>query len=102
MIRLMFLLAAAASSTMAMARSYHQDPPKTYPSETYFHNPSNDPNAGFYNAAKDPNAVYRGGTYAGSDPNYKSGRHSFASSADGCFNLATREGVLTSLEDHEG
>jgi hypothetical protein len=45
-------------------RSRHDGAPS---SGTYFHGPTNDPNA-FYNPAKDPNAVYYGGTYAGSDP----------------------------------
>jgi hypothetical protein len=49
--------AIAVTSTMAMARSRHQDPPKTY-----------SPQTNFYHPASDPNAVYVGGTFAGSDP----------------------------------
>jgi hypothetical protein len=64
MIRLILSLllasATAVTATTAMARSRHHGAPS---SETYFHGPTNDPNAGFY-----PNAVYSGGTYAGSDP----------------------------------
>jgi hypothetical protein len=52
-----FVVAIGAASTMAMARSRHQDPPKAYPSETNRDSP-----------AADPNSVYVGGTYAGSDP----------------------------------
>ncbi|MBO0756600.1 MAG: hypothetical protein J2P54_12105, partial [Bradyrhizobiaceae bacterium] len=69
MIRLMLSLvlasAIAVTATTATARSRHYGAP---PSQTYFRNPTNDPNAGFYNPAHDPNAVYVGGTYAGSDP----------------------------------
>ena len=57
--------AIVVTATTAMARSRHYGAP---PSDTYFHNPTNDPNAGFYNPVYDPNAVYVGGTYAGSDP----------------------------------
>ena len=49
--------AIAVTSTMAMARSRHQNPPETYSPQTNFYHPSSD-----------PNAVYVGGSYAGSDP----------------------------------
>jgi hypothetical protein len=69
MIRVIFWLALASAIavtlTTAMARSRHYGTP---PSDTYFGNPSNDPNVGFYNPASDPDAVYVGGTYAGADP----------------------------------
>jgi hypothetical protein len=47
----------AVTSTMATARSRHQDPPKTY-----------SPQTNFYHPASDANDVYVGGTFAGSDP----------------------------------
>jgi hypothetical protein len=50
----LLISAAAVTSTMAMARSRHQDPSKTYSSENVY-----DPA---------PNAVFVGGAYAGSDP----------------------------------
>jgi hypothetical protein len=69
MIRLIYsmvlAIAIAATSTTAMARGRHYGAP---PSDTYFGNPSKDPNAGFYNPANDPDSVYVGGTYAGADP----------------------------------
>ena len=49
--------AIAVTSTMAMARSRHQNPPETY-----------SPQTNFYHPPSDPNAVYAGGSYAGSDP----------------------------------
>jgi hypothetical protein len=61
MICLMFSLmlagAIAVTSTTAMARSRHQDPPNRHAPATSLYNPTND-----------PNAVFVGGTYVGSDP----------------------------------
>jgi hypothetical protein len=68
MIRVIFSLllatATAVIATTAIARSRHYG---ALSSDTYFHGPTNEPNADFYNPAKDPDAVYSGGSDP--DPN---------------------------------
>jgi hypothetical protein len=56
MLSSLLVSAIAVTSTMAMARSRHQDPSKMILPENAYNPPS------------DPNAVFVGGTYAGSDP----------------------------------